>query len=135
MLQKRQHVHTTTNPLTQECLNGQVVEGEAATSKVSHWISKNYGGKMHIEVRSVAEESGSATAVAQFKDDLKAESFIVLSGDLLTDVPLKVTSATPEHTIHSDYVLCRHRYCSREQILHHLLYRLWQHPTTSQKQQ
>lgn len=71
-----------------------VVEGEAATSKVSHWISKNYGGKMHIEVRSVAEESGSATAVAQFKDDLKAESFIVLSGDLLTDVPLKALAAS-----------------------------------------
>lgn len=68
----------------------QVVEGEAATSKVSHWISKNYGGKMHVEVRSVTEDSSSAAAVAQLKDDLKADSFIVLSGDLVSDVPLKV---------------------------------------------
>jgi NDP-sugar pyrophosphorylase family protein len=45
---------------------------------------------MHVEVRSVTEDSSSAAAVAQLKDDLKAESFIVLSGDLVSDVPLKV---------------------------------------------
>lgn len=45
---------------------------------------------MHIEVRSVPEDSSSAAALAQLKDDLKAESFIVISGDLVTDVPLKV---------------------------------------------
>ncbi|KAA6423077.1 MAG: hypothetical protein FRX49_07065 [Trebouxia sp. A1-2] len=71
-----------------------VVEGEAATSKVSHWISKNYGGKMHVEVRSVTEDSSSAAAVAQLKDDLKADSFIVLSGDLVSDVPLKALAAS-----------------------------------------
>ncbi len=45
---------------------------------------------MHVEVRSVTEDSSSAAAVAQLKDDLKADSFIVLSGDLVSDVPLKV---------------------------------------------
>lgn len=71
-----------------------VVEGEAATSKVSHWISKSYGGKMHVEVRSVTEDSSSAAAVAQLKDDLTADSFIVLSGDLVSDVPLKALAAS-----------------------------------------
>ena len=45
---------------------------------------------MHVEVKSVTEDSSSAAAVAQLKDDLKADSFIVLSGDLVSDVPLKV---------------------------------------------
>ncbi len=45
---------------------------------------------MHVEVRSVTEDSSSAAAVAQLKDDLKADSFVVLSGDLVSDVPLKV---------------------------------------------
>ena len=45
---------------------------------------------MHIEVKSVPEDSSSAAALAQLKDDLKAESFIVMSGELVTDVPLKV---------------------------------------------
>ncbi len=58
---------------------------------------------MHVEVKSVAEDSGSATAVAQFKDDLKAESFIVMSGDLVTDVPLKVISG--RHPAHVPYIL------------------------------
>ena len=68
----------------------QVVEGEAASSKVGHWISKHYGGKMHIEVKSVAEDSGSTAAVAQLQADIKAPTFIIMSGDLVTDVPLKV---------------------------------------------
>ena len=45
---------------------------------------------MHVEVRSVTEDSSSAAAVAQLQEDLKADSFIVLSGDLVSDVPLKV---------------------------------------------
>lgn len=84
-----------------------VVEGEAATSKVSHWISKHYGGKMHIEVRSVPEDSSSAAALAQLKDDLKAESFIVMSGDLVTDVPLKALAASHYVTEATATVLLR----------------------------
>ena len=51
---------------------------------------------MHVEVKPVPEDTGSAVAVAQFKDDLKAKSFIVMSGDLVTDVPLKVMSANAQ---------------------------------------
>ncbi len=87
----------------------QVVEGEAATSKVSHWISKNYGGKMHVEVRSVTEDSSSAAAVAELKDDLQADSFIVLSGDLVSDVPLKV---------HTTANLCFLTNCYSKSVLH-----------------
>ena len=76
----------------------QVVEGEAASSKVSHWIS------MHIDVKPVAEDSGSSAAIAQFADDIPAESFIVISGDLLTDVPLKVSSV--DRLLPVSYLLC-----------------------------
>ena len=69
-----------------------MVEGESASSKVSHWISKHYAGKMHIDVKSVADDSGSSAAIAQFAEDMPAESFIVISGDLLTEVPLKVSA-------------------------------------------
>lgn len=49
---------------------------------------------MHIEVKAVAEDSGSTAAVAQLQDDIKAPTFIVMSGDLVTDVPLKVHNAS-----------------------------------------
>lgn len=68
----------------------QVVEGETATAKISHWISKHYGGKMHIDVKTVAEGTGSAAAVAQLQDAIQASTFVVISGDLVTDIPLKV---------------------------------------------
>lgn len=45
---------------------------------------------MHIEVKTVAEDTGSAAAVAQLQDAIQASTFIVISGDLVTDVPLKV---------------------------------------------
>ena len=45
---------------------------------------------MHVDIKSVPEDSSSTAALAQLKDDLKAESLIVMSGDLVTDVPLKV---------------------------------------------
>lgn len=86
-----------------------VVEGEAASSKVSHWISKHYAGKMHIDVKPVAEDSGSSAAIAQFADDIPAESFIVISGDLLTDVPLKALIASHYVTEATVTILLRER--------------------------
>ena len=45
---------------------------------------------MHVEVKCVAEDIGSTTAVAQLQDVIKASTFVVISGDLVTDVPLDV---------------------------------------------
>ena len=50
---------------------------------------------MHVDVRTVAEDSGSTAAIAQLQDDIKAPTFIVMSGDLVTDVPLKVRTPNP----------------------------------------
>lgn len=47
---------------------------------------------MHLEVKCVAEDTGSTAAVAQLQDVIQASTFIVISGDLVTDVPLKVYS-------------------------------------------
>lgn len=44
---------------------------------------------MHVEVKTVAEDTGSAAAVEQFQDAIQASTFVVISGDLVTDVPLK----------------------------------------------
>ena len=45
---------------------------------------------MHIDVTTVAEGTGSAAAVAQLEDAIQASTFVVISGDLVTDIPLKV---------------------------------------------
>lgn len=45
---------------------------------------------MQIDVKTVAEGTGSAAAVAQLQDAIQASTFVVISGDLVTDVPLKV---------------------------------------------
>ncbi|KAL3137832.1 hypothetical protein ABBQ38_005086 [Trebouxia sp. C0009 RCD-2024] len=86
-----------------------VVEGEAATSKVSHWISKHYGGKMHIEVKCVAEDIGSTTAVAQLLAVIQASTFVIISGDLVTDVPLKALAASHYVTDATVTVLLKER--------------------------
>lgn len=68
----------------------QVVGGETASSKVSQWLSKSYSGSLHVEVKTVPEDIGAAAALTHVKEDIKAESFVVISGDLLTDISLQV---------------------------------------------
>ena len=77
-------------------LQCQVVGGEAASSKVSQWLSKGYSGSLHIDVKTVPEDIGSAAALSHVKEDIKAETFVVISGDLLTDISLQV-----HHALHS----------------------------------
>ena len=68
----------------------QVVGGEAASSKVGQWLTKSYSGSLHIDVKTVPEDTGSAACLTLVKDDIKADSFVVISGDLLTDISLQV---------------------------------------------
>ena len=57
---------------------------------------------MHIDVKTVAEGTGSAAAVAQLQDAIQASTFVVISGDLVTDVPLKVNvTANPAISLFS----------------------------------
>lgn len=83
----------------------QVVGGEAASSKVSQWLSKSYSGSLQVEVKTVPEENGSAAALAHVKDDIKAESFVVMSGDLLTDISLQVDNNLRTSAVSSSHAV------------------------------
>ncbi|KAK9828728.1 hypothetical protein WJX72_001741 [[Myrmecia] bisecta] len=69
-------------------------QGETASAKVSSWIAKNYQGPLHLEVKSVPEDSGTADALRTVRDKLKGANIVVISGDLVADVPLKAIMAT-----------------------------------------
>ena len=45
---------------------------------------------MSVQVKAVAEDKGTAEALRQIADLLTADSIIVISGDTVTDVNLRV---------------------------------------------
>ncbi|CAN0905194.1 Translation initiation factor eIF-2B subunit gamma [Linum grandiflorum] len=69
-----------------------VVEGEDAALRVSGWISAAYVDR-HVEVVAVPEDVGTAGALRAIADHLTAKDILVVSGDLVSDVPLGVVAA------------------------------------------
>eukprot|EP00198_Chlamydomonas_reinhardtii_P010061 XP_001699398.1 eukaryotic initiation factor [Chlamydomonas reinhardtii] len=69
-----------------------VVIGEKAAASVREWISTEYAGSpgalASCEVVSVPEGYGTADALRAVASRITSASFVVLSGDLLTDVPV-----------------------------------------------
>ncbi|KAL2616073.1 hypothetical protein AAZV13_08G104400 [Glycine max] len=66
-----------------------VVEGEEAVLHVGAWISGAYADRLHVEVAAVPEDVGTAGAIRAISHHLT-----VVSGDLVTDVPLGAVAAT-----------------------------------------
>ncbi|CAN6483855.1 unnamed protein product [Victoria cruziana] len=64
-----------------------VVEGKDAALKVGGWISGTYGDRLNVEVAAVAEDVGTAGALRAVSHHLIASDIMVVSGDLVTDVP------------------------------------------------
>lgn len=64
-----------------------VVGGEDAAVKVGGWISSAYLDRLHVEVVAVPEDKGTAGALRAISRHLTASDILVVSGDLVCDVP------------------------------------------------
>ncbi|KAL8159404.1 hypothetical protein V2J09_000941 [Rumex salicifolius] len=64
-----------------------VVEGEEAAVLVGGWISGAYLDRLHVEVAAVSEDIGTAEALRAISHHLTASDILVVSGDLVCDVP------------------------------------------------
>ncbi|WOL15870.1 hypothetical protein Cni_G24651 [Canna indica] len=71
-----------------------VVEGEDAALLVGGWISGAYVDRLHVEVASVPEGVGTAGALRAVASYLTANDVLIISGDLVTDVPPGAVAAT-----------------------------------------
>ncbi|XP_047179159.1 translation initiation factor eIF-2B subunit gamma isoform X3 [Vigna umbellata] len=71
-----------------------VIEGEEAALRVGAWISGAYADRLHVEVAAVPEDVGTAGAIRAISHHLTAKDILVVSGDLVTDVPLGAVAAT-----------------------------------------
>lgn len=64
-----------------------VVEGETAALRIGSWISSNFVDRLHVEVAAVPEDIGTAGALRAIDHHLTASDILVVSGDLVSDVP------------------------------------------------
>lgn len=71
-----------------------VVEGEDVALRVGGWISSAYVDRLHVEVAAVPEEAGTAGALRAVAHHLTAKDILVVSGDLVSDVPPGAVAAT-----------------------------------------
>jgi translation initiation factor eIF-2B subunit gamma len=65
----------------------QAVAGDVATSRLSAWLNQN--SKVQCEVVTVPEEACTAAALRSLEGKIRAETFVVVSGDLISEMPLK----------------------------------------------
>lgn len=71
-----------------------VVEGADAALLVGGWISSAYVDRLHVEVAEVPEDVGTAGALRAVAHHLTASDILVVSGDLVSDVPAGAVAAT-----------------------------------------
>ncbi|XP_050203383.1 uncharacterized protein LOC126653521 [Mercurialis annua] len=64
-----------------------VVEGQDAALRVGGWISGAYADRLHVEVAAVPEDVGTAGALRAIAHHLIAKDILVVSGDLVSDIP------------------------------------------------
>lgn len=64
-----------------------VVEGEDAALRVGSWVSGAYVDRLLVEVVPVPEDIGTADALRAVSRHLTAKDILVVSGDLVCDVP------------------------------------------------
>ncbi|KAL6765072.1 eukaryotic translation initiation factor 2B gamma [Haematococcus lacustris] len=73
-----------------------VVSGERPAASIQAWVQQEYSGpdKMQCEVICVAEDYGTADALRACASKVTAKTCVVLSGDLLTDLPVNALVAS-----------------------------------------
>jgi len=74
-----------------------VCSGKQTAERVQSWIEASYDGDLHLEVRVIPENLGSADAMRAVADSLTADNVAVLSADVVSDVPLAAVLAA--HTV------------------------------------
>ncbi|KAK3017215.1 hypothetical protein RJ639_007133 [Escallonia herrerae] len=84
-----------------------VVEGEEAALLVGGWISGAYVDRLHVEVAAVPEDVGTADALRAIAHHLTANDILVVSGDLICDIPPgAVAAAHRRHDAAVTAMLC-----------------------------
>ncbi|TYI12799.1 hypothetical protein ES332_A08G013400v1 [Gossypium tomentosum] len=71
-----------------------VVEGEDTALLVGAWISGTFIDRLHVEIAAVPEDIGTAGALRAISHHLTAKDILVVSGDLVSDVPPGALAAT-----------------------------------------
>ncbi|XP_024398106.1 uncharacterized protein [Physcomitrium patens] len=71
-----------------------VVAGEDAALCVSNWVAETVHDRLRVEVIAAPEDSDTADALRSVMHRLTAEDFLVVSGDLVSDVPIGAVAAT-----------------------------------------
>ncbi|KAK6164031.1 hypothetical protein DH2020_000895 [Rehmannia glutinosa] len=64
-----------------------VVEGESAALSISSWISSTFVDRLNVEVTAVPEDVGTAGAIRAINHRLSAKDILVVSGDLVSEIP------------------------------------------------
>ncbi|XP_051134330.1 uncharacterized protein LOC127253674 [Andrographis paniculata] len=64
-----------------------VVEGETAALLISSWISSAFADRLNVEVTAVPEDVGTAGALRAIDHRLSAKDILVVSGDLVSEIP------------------------------------------------
>lgn len=70
-----------------------VVAGEDAAVTIGGWIAEAFVGRLNVEVAAVPEDVGTADALRAVLHRVVADDLMVLSGDLVCDVPLGAVAA------------------------------------------
>lgn len=65
----------------------QAVAGDAASSRLAGWLNQN--SKVQCDVVTVPEEASTASALRSLQSKIKSDTFVVLSGDLVSELQLK----------------------------------------------
>lgn len=71
----------------------QVCQGDSVASGVRSWVNQ-YSGPLRIEVIRVSEGLPSVAALRSVMDRVKTDNFVLLSGDVVTEVPLRAQLLT-----------------------------------------
>ena len=88
----------------------QVVCGDMAAAKVQKALQKENFGALKVQVVCANSESGSADAVRTVADKLRGDCVVVMSGDVVTDIPLN--AVVFNHNMRGasiTSVLCKHK--------------------------
>ncbi|CAM6098200.1 unnamed protein product [Calypogeia fissa] len=70
------------------------VPGDEAATQVQNWILNAFDDRLHVVVESVPEDCETADILRKIAHRLTATDFVVVSGDLISDVPLGAVAAT-----------------------------------------
>jgi NDP-sugar pyrophosphorylase family protein len=74
----------------------QVVSGDKPAAAIQSWVTQEYSGpdKMQCEIVTVGEDHGTADALRAVANKITASTVVVLSGDLLIDLPVNALVAS-----------------------------------------